>query len=86
MINKVLFVHDGPMGVHKEEAYGISYNNTLVQRYAFFGNSVSFLMRSKSLNPGDLHKYSKIDHLSFNFIPIPNFKSIRSLQKRKDIL
>ena len=82
MNNKVLFVHDGPMGVHKEEAYGISYNNTLVQRYAFFGNSVSFLMRSKSLNPGDLHKYSKIDHLSFNFIPIPNFKSIRSLHKR----
>jgi hypothetical protein len=82
MTNKVLFVHDGPTGVYNEQAFGISYKSTLVQRYAFFGNSVSFLMRSQSLNPGDLHKYSKIDRPNFNSISIPNFKSLKSLHNK----
>lgn len=89
MSKKVLFVHDGPLGLYDAQVYGIHYKNELVDRYSFFGEKVSFLMRSESLDREDLHKYSKIDHPYFNFITIPNFKSIRSRHskgKAKEII
>lgn len=78
MNRKVLFVHDGPLGVYNSHVYGIHYKNELVDRYSFFGEKVTFLMRSNSLILEDLDKYSKIDHPGFNFINIPNFKSLKS--------
>lgn len=81
-MRKTLFVHDGPLGTYDAEIYGIHYKNELVDRYSFFGEKVTFLMRSKALEVADLDKYSKIDHPDFNFLSIPNFKSIKSLHKK----
>jgi hypothetical protein len=82
MSRKVLFVHDGPLGLYNTQVYGIHYKNELVDRYSFFGEKVTFLMRSSSLALKDLVKYSKIDRPNFNFIPIPNFKSLKSLHNK----
>ena len=82
MSRKVLFVHDGPLGLYNTNVYGIHYKNELVDRYLYFGEKVSFLMRSKTLHQNDLGKYSEIDHPAFNFIPIPNFKSLRSVHHK----
>lgn len=81
MSKKVLFVHDGPMGIYENQAYGIPYKTSLVERYSFFGKKVSFLMRSEALNQNDLQKYSKIEYPDFNFISIPNFKSLKTKHK-----
>lgn len=81
MSKKVLFIHDGPMGIYNNQTYGTSYKNSLVERYSFFGSSVSFLMRSVLLSKTDLSKYSKIDAPNFNFISIPNFKSLKTKHK-----
>lgn len=81
MNKKVLFIHDGPMGIYENQAYGIPYKNSLVERYAFFGNKVSFLMRSECIEKKDIHKFSKIDYPNFNFISIPNFKSLKTKHK-----
>jgi glycosyltransferase involved in cell wall biosynthesis len=82
MSKKVLFVHEGKLGSYNKGIYGIHYKNELVERYSFFGKKVSFLMREIPLGPQDLDKYSKIDHPDFNFIPIPNFKSLKSLHNK----
>lgn len=82
MNRKVLFVHDGPLVINNNKVYGIHYNNELVKRYLFFGEKVSFLMRNQTLHKNELSKYSEIDHPAFHFIPIPNFKSLRSLHHK----
>lgn len=81
MDKKVLFIHDGPMGVYKNQAYGIAYKSSLAERYSFFGNKVSFLMRTEAVFRDDLHKYSKIEFPNFNLISIPNFKSLKTKYK-----
>lgn len=85
MSKKVLFVHDGPMGIYENQAYGIPYKTSLVERYSFFGKKVSFLMRSEALNPDDLPKYSKIEYPDFKFIAIPNFKSLKTKHKTGEV-
>ena len=82
MSRKVLFVHDGPMGVHDNNYYGVHYKNDLVERYHVFGDTVTFLMRVVPLTQNELSNYSLIDHSAFRFITIPNFKSIRSLHQK----
>lgn len=84
MGRKVLFVHDGPLGLYKKQLYGIHYKNELVDRYSFFGETITFLMRSISLIKNDLDKYSKLDHPKLNFISFPNFKSIRIRHKKAE--
>src|SRR5690554_4866344 len=91
MENKILFVHDGPLFVRKEkiEFYGNQINDNLIDRYLYLGESISFLMRSQVISDDELIEYSKIEHPNFNFISIPNFKSIRSLHNKgraKDII
>lgn len=81
---KILFVHDGPMGIYQEEAYGVPYKTSQVERYAFFGKEVSFLMRTELVDQKDLHKYSKIEYPHFNLISIPNFKSITTKHKTRE--
>lgn len=78
MGRKVLFVHDGPLGVFQEKYYGVHYTNELINQYAFFGDSVTFLMRSKELKLEEISRYELLDEPKFNFISIPNFKTIRS--------
>jgi glycosyltransferase involved in cell wall biosynthesis len=77
---KVLFVHDGPLYIdkNKNEFFGIHYDNKLIERYSFLGEQVSFLMRFNMLESTKTSTYSKLDHQGFSFIPIPNFKSIRT--------
>ncbi|OYQ43948.1 glycosyltransferase family 4 protein [Flavobacterium aurantiibacter] len=79
-MKKVLFVHDGPLYVNPEETrfYGIHYNNKLVERYLYFGDSVTFLMRSETIDETTASKYTEITREDFNFTAVPNFKSLRS--------
>jgi glycosyltransferase involved in cell wall biosynthesis len=79
---KALFIHDGPLGIYNDEVYGIHYKNELIDRYAYFGDSVTFLMRQKELIAAELSNYSLINHSSFNFISIPNFKSLKTLHNK----
>ena len=81
---KVLFIHDGPIlgDSNRKEFYGVHYNNEIVERYSFFGSTVSFLMRFQQIEESDAVRYSKITHPAFNFIEIPNFKSIKTFYKK----
>lgn len=82
MGRKVLFVHDGPMGVCNEGYFGIHYKNALVDRYLFFGDQVTFLTREEKISPHETTKYSRMDHPAFRFIPFPNFKSLSTRHKK----
>lgn len=84
MNRKVLFVHDGPILCNQEqdEFYAVHYNNTIVERYSFFGKEVSFLMRKKMILDSEKNKFSRINHESFRFIDVPNFKSIKSYSNK----
>jgi glycosyltransferase involved in cell wall biosynthesis len=77
---KVLFVHDGPMmtNMNKSKFYGVHYTDELINRYSFFGDKVSFLMRSKAISDEQGKGFSLISHKAFCFIEVPNFKSIQS--------
>lgn len=81
---KVLFVHDGPILGNKDQTvfYGVHYNDEIIERYSYFGSTVSFLMRYQQIEDSEAVRYSKITHPSFNFIDLPNFKSIRTYHKK----
>ena len=81
---KVLFVHDGPLLSNKDQSvyYGVHYNDEIIERYSFFGSTVSFLMRFQGINEKEAINYTKINHPAFNFIEIPNFKSIKTFYKK----
>jgi glycosyltransferase involved in cell wall biosynthesis len=81
---KVLFVHDGPILGNKDQTifYGVHYNDEIIQRYSYFGSTVSFLMRYQVIQDSEAIRYSKISHPSFNFIDLPNFKSIKTYHKK----
>ena len=84
MLQKVLFVHDGPLLGNKDQSvyYGVHYNDEIIERYSFFGSTVSFLMRFQGINEKEAINYTKINHPAFNFIEIPNFKSIKTFYKK----
>jgi glycosyltransferase involved in cell wall biosynthesis len=83
MQNKVLFVHDGPLGLYEGSHYGVHYKNELIDRYKKLGDKqVTFLMRETILTQQDLNKFTLIDHPLFHFIKIPNFKSIKSYSEK----
>jgi glycosyltransferase involved in cell wall biosynthesis len=79
-MKKVLFIHDGPMYANADKSifYGVHYNDILIERYSYFGNKVSFMMRSNTVSEAQAKNYSVIQHPAFSFIDVPNFKSIRS--------
>jgi glycosyltransferase involved in cell wall biosynthesis len=81
---KVLFVHDGPILGNKDQTvfYGVHYNDEIIQRYSYFGSTVSFLMRYQVIQDSEAIRYSKISHPAFNFINLPNFKSIKTYHKK----
>lgn len=81
---KVLFVHDGPILGNKDQTvfYGVHYNDEIIERYSYFGSTVSFLMRYQEIEDAEAVRYSKITHPSFNFIDLPNFKSIKTYHKK----
>lgn len=83
-LRRVLFVHDGPLLIDSEGwYYGVSFHNGLIERYTFFGDSVSFLMRKKSVPTAEKGNYNLIDHPAFQFIEIPDFKSIKTYFKKR---
>jgi glycosyltransferase involved in cell wall biosynthesis len=79
-MKKVLFVHDGPLYTNNNQSvfYGIHYNDTLIERYSYFGESVTFLMRGSVVADTEGKNFSLIQHPAFSFIEVPNFKSIKS--------
>ncbi|MBF01549.1 glycosyltransferase [Flavobacterium coralii] len=83
-MRKVLFVHDGPMlcNLDKTVFYGVHYKDEIVERYSFFGDVVSFLMRYKTIPDSEGEKYSRISHPAFNAIEVPDYKSIQSRFKK----
>ncbi|GGB72090.1 hypothetical protein GCM10007424_10100 [Flavobacterium suaedae] len=88
---KVLFVHDGPILCNEAQNvfYGVHYRDEIIERYSFFGDKVSFLMRHKVVSDEDGKKYTKISHPAFRFISVPNFKSISTMAlkaKAEDII
>lgn len=78
--NKILFVHDGPMyyNAQNNTYLGVHYDDRLIERYSFFGQKISFLMRLKPILHKESQKYSPIKSPYFSFIEIPNYKSIKS--------
>ena len=78
---KVLFVHDGPILCNEAQNvfYGVHYTDEIIERYSFFGDEVSFLMRHKVVSDEDGERYTKISHPAFRFISVPNFKSISTM-------
>lgn len=86
MNRKILFVHDGPLlyDENKGEYLAVHYNNKIVERYSYFGSQVSFLMRKKGISSVEKKNYSVIDHPAFQFIEIPNFKSISAYHKKRE--
>ncbi|MBO3100173.1 glycosyltransferase family 4 protein [Gelidibacter pelagius] len=85
MSRKVLFVHDGPMSKFGNNLYSRDDKNKLVSRYLYFGEQVSFLMRSTKLNDKDVGKFIEMTHPAFNFIEIPDFKSLRTLKNKRKV-
>jgi len=87
-MKKVLFVHDGPVytNIDRSIFYGVHYNDTLIERYAYFGNRVSFMMRSKAITEKEASNYSIIKHPAFSFIEVPNFKSIKAYFKKNEAI
>lgn len=84
-MNKVLFVHDGPLIVNsKNEYYGLDYNNLVVERYLNLGNEVTFLMRVKKLE--DTSNFSHISNSNFRVIKIPETKDIKNYFKNKSAM
>jgi glycosyltransferase involved in cell wall biosynthesis len=85
-MKKVLFVHDGPIYTNDDKSifYGVHYNDTLIERYAYFGNCVNFLTRSSVVSEKEGNNYSTITHPAFSFIEVPNFKSIRAYFKKSE--
>jgi glycosyltransferase involved in cell wall biosynthesis len=83
---KVLFVHDGPMmsNPSKTVFYGVHYTDEIVQRYTYFGNEATFLMRNKIVMDNESLQFTKLTHPAFNFVEVPNFKSIRSKFRQKE--
>jgi len=92
MNRKVLFIHDGPLYFDESNGkyYGVHYNDALVNRYSFFGNEVTFLMRLYKIEKLEISKYSLITDDAFKFIEIPDFKKIshyiRNRKKAKRII
>lgn len=81
-MNKLLFVHDGPLFKNKSYIYGNQINNHLVDRYVKIGSSITFLMRLKEIQNGECANYAIVDHPAFHFIEIPNFKSVRDYKNK----
>lgn len=74
---KVLFAHDGPLYVrNKHEYFGVHYDNSIKERYLNLGDSVSFMMRLEAADDSKYDELSRISNKNFNFIEIPDFKSI----------
>lgn len=87
-MKRVLFVHDGPMYNNADWSifYGVHYNDILIERYAYFGNKVTFIMRSKAVSEKDAPNFSIIKHSAFSFIEVPNFKSIKAYFKKNEAI
>jgi glycosyltransferase involved in cell wall biosynthesis len=87
-MKKVLFVHDGPIYTNHDKSifYGVHYNDTLIERYAYFGNCVNFLMRSAMVSEKEGQNFSTIKHSAFSFIEVPNFKSIKAYFKKSEAI
>lgn len=83
-MKNVLFVHDGPMYTNTDKSifYGVHYNDVLVERYSYFGDKVSFMMRITAVSEVQAKNYSIIQHPAFAFIEVPNFKSIGAYFKK----
>ena len=82
---RILFIHDGPIYSDKEgRVYGIHYSNKIVDRYRVLGQHIRFLMRRQMLPVSESKdRYSQITAPDFEFIPIPDFKSLSAFFSRR---
>lgn len=81
---KVLFAYNGP--VDKDEKglyYGNELNDTLVQRYKFFGPSVAFLIRARRISEADRGRLKTFQSENFRVIEVPEFNTFKLFFKNK---
>ena len=79
---RVLFVHDGP--IFFDEAnnyYGVQLNEKLKQRISYLGKHVTFLVRTKKIDPKEISKFTKFSDENFSVVAIEDLKSVRSMFK-----
>lgn len=82
--NKVLFAYNGPVDKdEKGQYYGNELNDTLVQRYKFFGPSVSFLIRARQINAMDRERLKTFQSENFRVIEVPEFNTFKLFFKNK---
>ncbi|QYJ67304.1 glycosyltransferase family 4 protein [Flavobacterium litorale] len=83
-MEKVLFVHDGPLRRDSDDNYyGVQAGDTQRQRYLSLGDSITYMMRLKMISDAERSKYSLIKKEKFSFVEVPNFLSISKLSNRK---
>jgi len=63
----------------KTTFFAVHYTNEIVERYSFFGQTVTFLMRNKIISQNESSSYTILNHPAFQFVEVPNFKSLRSI-------
>jgi glycosyltransferase involved in cell wall biosynthesis len=63
----------------KTRFFAVHYTNEIVERYSFFGQTVTFLMRNKIISQNESSSYTILNHPAFQFVEVPNFKSLRSI-------
>jgi glycosyltransferase involved in cell wall biosynthesis len=82
MSKRVLFVHEGYLyRDRKGNLYGAQYNDRLIERYELLGDCTTFILREKFISDDQKDNLDQITKKNFEFIPIPNFKSISSYRK-----
>lgn len=82
MSKKVLFIHEGYLYRDREgNLYGAQYNDRLIERYELLGDSITFILREKFISDDRKDNLDQITKKNFEFIAIPNFKSISSYRK-----
>ncbi len=82
MSKKVLFIHEGYLYRDREgNLYGAQYNDRLIERYELLGDSITYILREKFISDNRKGNLDRITKKNFEFIPIPNFKTISSYRK-----
>ncbi|MBS6956411.1 MAG: glycosyltransferase family 4 protein [Enterocloster asparagiformis] len=79
---KLVFVHDGPLFYDKKGKYYEFAYHELYQRYSYFADNISFLIRTKAIL--GTNKFTPVPE-QIKVVSVPNFKSLKTFLKNKPI-
>jgi glycosyltransferase involved in cell wall biosynthesis len=81
---KVLFAFNGPIEKDSSGNYlGNELNDTLVDRYKFFGDHVTFLIRAREVSPEDTLRLKRFRSENFSVVEVPEFNTFSLFIKNK---